>query len=41
MDGITDMIDISLNRFWELVIDREVWCATVPGVTKSQIGLSD
>ena len=41
MDGITDWIDMILSKFWELVMDREVWRATVHGVAKSQTWLSD
>ena len=41
LDNITDLMDISLSRLWEMVKDREVWCAAVHGVTKSRTRLSD
>ena len=35
MDGITDPVDVNLNKLWEIAEDREAWCAVVHGVTKS------
>ena len=41
LDGITDLMDVSLSELWELVTDKDAWCAAIHEIEKSQTRLSD